>query len=103
MHMPALNHAAPDGDAAHSSDVVLVLHGGGSLGAFECGAYRVIAEWLRTTDSRLVALAGASIGAINAAVIARNWKKGDAGRGALEQLWQELAVSALPFFPTPRE
>src|SRR3954453_24065674 len=101
--MPPLSSEGPDEGAVHSTDVVLVLHGGGSLGAFECGAYRVIAEWLRTTDSRLVALAGASIGAINAAVIARNWKKGDAGQGALEQLWQELAVSALPFFPTPRQ
>src|SRR3954470_10694521 len=102
MHMPALNHAAPDGDAAHSNDVVLVLHGGGSLGAFECGAYRVIAEWLRTTDSRLVAVAGASIGAINAGVIARNWNNGDAGAGALERLWQELMVPPLPFFANPQ-
>lgn len=55
----------------------LVLQGGGSLGAYEAGAYRAIYEFLskRDTDEgnkgrpTFNIIAGTSIGAINAAVL----------------------------------
>jgi predicted acylesterase/phospholipase RssA len=63
--------------------------------------YRVVSNWLQTSESRLVGVAGASIGAINAAIIGRNWKSGDRGRGALDAFWQRLVTPALQFFPIP--
>ena len=45
---------------------VLVLQGGGSLGSFECGVFKALVE--RTV--RIDIVAGTSIGAVNAAIIA---------------------------------
>jgi NTE family protein len=45
---------------------VLVLHGGGSLRSFECGVFKGLVE--RTV--RIDIVAGTSIGAVNAAIIA---------------------------------
>src|ERR1043165_5358261 len=101
--MPSLRSERLSGVEENIGNVVLVLHGGGSLGAFECGAYRAISSWLRNTGTRLVAVAGASIGAINAAVIARHCTEADGGRGVLDHFWRELAVRSLPFFPLPGE
>lgn len=47
---------------------VLVLQGGGALGAYQAGAYEALAEAGQAPDW----LAGTSIGAINAAIIAGN-------------------------------
>ena len=55
----------------------LVLQGGGSLGAFEAGAYKALYERLSEKDteegrkgrSTFDIVAGTSIGAINAAVL----------------------------------
>ena len=49
-------------------DTVLILQGGGALGAFECGVVKALEE--RNIHPDLVA--GVSIGAINAAIIAGN-------------------------------
>jgi predicted acylesterase/phospholipase RssA len=53
-------------------ETVLVMQGGGSLGAYECGAYKGLARHGIQFDI----VAGTSIGAINAAVIAGS-KSGD--------------------------
>ena len=61
----------PDGQRA------LVLQGGGSLGAYEAGAYQALYERITKTDREkgennkpfLNIVAGTSIGAINAAII----------------------------------
>src|SRR5690606_2669847 len=45
---------------------VLVLQGGGSLGAFGCGVYKALAR----QGKRFDIVAGTSIGAVNAAIIA---------------------------------
>ena len=45
---------------------VLVLQGGGSLGAFGCGVFKALAK----KNIKLDIVAGTSIGGINAAVIA---------------------------------
>lgn len=55
----------------------LVLQGGGSLGAYEAGAYKALYEWLSERDEKVWKgkkstfdiVAGTSIGAMNAAVL----------------------------------
>ncbi|CAN0589891.1 unnamed protein product, partial [Ectocarpus sp. 12 AP-2014] len=47
---------------------VLVLQGGGALGAYQCG----VAETLFAADTPLDWVAGISIGAINSALLAGN-------------------------------
>lgn len=64
---------------------VLILQGGGALGAFECGVVKALEE--RGIHPNLVA--GVSIGAINAAIIAAN--PGNATR-VLEAFWRELSL-----------
>ena len=63
---------------------LLVLQGGGALGAFECGVVKALEE--RSIHPDLVA--GVSIGAFNAAIIAAN--PGNAAT-ALEAFWRELS------------
>jgi NADPH-dependent 2,4-dienoyl-CoA reductase/sulfur reductase-like enzyme/predicted acylesterase/phospholipase RssA len=75
-HFP-LNQAAVE--------TVLILQGGGALGAFECGVVKALEE--RDIHPSLVA--GVSIGAINAAIIAAN--PGNA-TGVLEAFWHELSL-----------
>lgn len=64
---------------------VLILQGGGALGAFECGVVRALEERGIHPD----VVAGVSIGAFNAALIAGNPKQATA---ALEAFWEELAL-----------
>jgi NTE family protein len=45
---------------------VLILQGGGSLGAFGCGVYKSLAE----NNVNIDIIAGTSIGGVNAAIIA---------------------------------
>ena len=79
MHFP-LNRAAVQ--------TVLVLQGGGALGAFECGVVKALEEWSIHPDL----VAGVSIGAFNAAIIAGN--PGNATT-ALEAFWRELSLDTL--------
>lgn len=73
-----------------SPQKVLILQGGGSLGAYECGAYRALKE----RGLRFDAVAGVSIGAINGAIIAGNPE----GRRveALEAFWEDVSVTLPP-------
>lgn len=64
---------------------VLVLQGGGALGAFECGVIRAMEE--KKIYPNIVA--GVSIGAFNGAIMASNPKNAAA---ALEAFWDEIAV-----------
>lgn len=81
---------------------LLILQGGGALGAYQCGAYKAIATMLRRADIELAGIAGASIGALNAAMIARHLDDPDAGAGALASFWrEELAIQPQAFFPLP--
>jgi NADPH-dependent 2,4-dienoyl-CoA reductase/sulfur reductase-like enzyme/predicted acylesterase/phospholipase RssA len=65
--------------------MVLVLQGGGALGAFECGVVKALEEWNIHADL----VAGVSIGAFNAAIIAANPGK---ATHALEAFWRELSL-----------
>jgi NTE family protein len=64
---------------------VLILQGGGSLGAFGCGVFKALVN----NNIKIDILAGTSIGALNATIIAGS--KDDNPEQALEQFWLELA------------
>src|SRR5258706_10345221 len=64
---------------------VLVLQGGGALGAYQAGVYEGIAESGLAPDW----IAGVSIGAINAALIAGNRPKDRLGR--LREFWNRVS------------
>ncbi|WP_458743043.1 patatin-like phospholipase family protein [Candidatus Nitrosocosmicus sp. T] len=71
-----------------SLENVLILQGGGSLGAFGCGVYKALVK----NQLNLNVIAGTSIGGINAAIIAgsRNKERTDE---KLEEFWLELSES----------
>ena len=74
---------------------ILVLQGGGALGAYQAGAYEALMKSGRAPDW----IAGISIGAINAAIIAGN--KAEDRVPKLQAFWQKLSsglqgVSLIP-------
>ena len=71
---------------------VLVLQGGGSLGAYQAGAYEGLAEAGVVPDW----IAGVSVGAINAALIAGNPPERRVER--LREFWNRVSAIA-PFVP----
>ncbi len=75
------SHAAPSGALG-----ALVLQGGGALGAYQGGAFEALAAAGRSPDW----LAGISIGAINAALIAGNPPEHRVGR--LREFWQRITA-----------
>jgi NTE family protein len=64
---------------------VLVLQGGGALGAYQAGAYEALAE----ADYEPDWVAGISIGAINGALIAGNRPEHRATR--LREFWEKIS------------
>lgn len=86
---------------AQPRQAILILGSGGSLGAFECGACQVLLPWLRAHGIRLAAIAGASVGALNAALIARHARDGAGGLDQLTAFWSQLRCPSYPFFPLP--
>ncbi|MEM3105961.1 MAG: patatin-like phospholipase family protein [Candidatus Nitrosocaldus sp.] len=72
---------------------VLVLQGGGSLGAFACGVFKA----LRRLNLRFDIVAGTSIGAVNAAIITGS--RSDEPDKALEEFWLEVAESSYEIIP----
>jgi len=65
--------------------MVLVLQGGGALGAYQVGAYRAMQEALVELDW----IAGVSIGSINSWIIVGN--EPDRRMEKLEQFWQNIS------------
>lgn len=73
-------------DLSHlARQTVLILQGGGALGAFECGVLQAMSEAKITPDI----VGGISIGAINGAIIAGN--PHDATR-ALDSFWNDIGL-----------
>ncbi len=68
--------------------VALVLQGGGALGAYQCGVYEALAEANIHPDW----IAGISIGAINAAIIAGNAPNSRVDR--LRDFWTQVTSTA---------
>lgn len=73
--------------------VVLVLQGGGALGAYQAGAYEALTEAGIEPDG----VAGISIGAVNGAIIAGNEPKNRVDR--LREFWESISdgVASTPF------
>jgi NTE family protein len=69
------------------TQTVLVLQGGGAMGAFEAGVVRALEEGRIYPDI----VAGISIGALNGAIIAGNPRHAAA---ALESFWSEIALAS---------
>jgi NTE family protein len=65
---------------------VLILQGGGSLGAFGCGVFKALAS----SDIKIDIIAGTSIGGLNASIIAGSTEERHPEK-ALEDFWLELA------------
>lgn len=76
----------------HESETVLVLQGGGSLGAYECGVFKALTKHGIKFDI----VSGTSIGAVNAGIIAGS--KSGAPEVDLENFWMDLAESVTPSF-----
>jgi NTE family protein len=83
---------------------VLILQGGGSLGAFGCGVFKALAK----RNIKIDIVAGTSIGGVNAAIIAGS-KDPDHAEQLLEQFWLELSDSFVDlndnsfyYFPIPK-
>jgi predicted acylesterase/phospholipase RssA len=81
---------------------VLVLQGGGSLGAYEAGAYQAMYEMITKQDKErgnkgkplLDIVAGTSIGAINSTVLVSYVKENNTWEGSSERLnefWEYLS------------
>lgn len=73
---------------------VLVLQGGGALGSYQAGAYQALCHF----DFEPAWVAGISIGAINAAIIAGNEREKRVDR--LKEFWQTVSPGA-PWVPAP--
>ena len=73
---------------------VLVLQGGGALGSYQAGAYQALCHF----DFEPQWVAGISIGAINAAIIAGNERDKRVAR--LKEFWQTVSPGA-PWVPAP--
>jgi NTE family protein len=72
---------------------VLILQGGGSLGAFACGVFKAFEK----NDIKFGIISGTSIGAINGAIAAGS--KSDNPVKDLEDFWIELAESSYNLIP----
>ncbi|WP_127903238.1 patatin-like phospholipase family protein [Solirhodobacter olei] len=77
---------------AATERVVLVLQGGGALGAYQAGAFQRLSELGHQPDW----VAGISIGAVNAAIICGN--RPEERASALETFWHRI-TAALPQHP----
>ena len=73
---------------------VLVLQGGGALGSYQAGAYQALCHF----DFEPQWIAGISIGAVNAAIIAGNEREKRVER--LKEFWQMVSPGA-PWIPAP--
>ncbi len=81
----------PKRPAQYDKAVALVLQGGGALGSYQAGVYEAIADSEYPPDW----VAGISIGAINAAIIAGNAP--DQRVGKLRAFWDSITASATPW------
>src|SRR5215831_17552010 len=84
------NRSTVSPSSSHNNKLenVLILQGGGSLGAFGCGVFKAFAN----NNIKLDIVAGTSIGGINAAIIAGS-KDDKHPEQMLEQFWLELSQS----------
>src|SRR5215467_14014187 len=73
-----------------NTENVLILQGGGSLGAFGCGVFKALVN----NNIKIDVIAGTSIGGINASIIAGS-REEEHPEKALEEFWLELAEGSI--------
>jgi NTE family protein len=78
------NHMPPARPESYDKQIALVLQGGGALGSYQAGVYETLADSAYLPDW----IAGTSIGAINAAIIAGNAPKDRVAQ--LRKFWEEI-------------
>ena len=88
------SHSMPAASPAKAQPV-LVLQGGGALGSYQAGAYQALCHF----DFEPEWVAGISIGAVNAAIIAGNER--DKRIEKLKEFWQ-MVSSPVPWHPTTK-
>ena len=81
-----VDQTVPHFDKAELGQIVLVLQGGGALGAYQAGVYEALDEAGVEPDWVI----GTSIGAINAGIIAGN-RPGRPPAAQLREFWQRIA------------
>jgi predicted acylesterase/phospholipase RssA len=82
----------PKFDGTGLGQIVLVLQGGGTLGAYQVGVYQALREVGAEPDWVI----GTSIGAINASIIAGNPVEQRLAR--LEELWRRITFNSMAEF-----
>ena len=92
--LPSLSSSSRSSSSSADNKLenVLILQGGGSLGAFGCGVFKALAN----NNIKVDIIAGTSIGGINAAIIAGS-KDTKHPEHLLEQFWLELSESFVDF------
>lgn len=83
----------PARPASYDKKIALVLQGGGALGSYQAGAYEALASSEYQPDW----VAGISIGAVNAAIIAGNAPENRVSR--LRSFWEEITAPSA-WWPT---
>lgn len=86
-----------DREKPHRRRNVLVLQGGGALGAYQAGVYQALAE----SGIELDWVAGVSIGAVNAAIIAGNPPQRRVER--LREFWETITSNSAHWPDVPHE
>lgn len=79
--------------SSRTTESVLILQGGGSLGAFACGVYGE----LKRSGISFDIVAGTSIGAVNGAIICGS-KSGEPEKD-LKDFWEEISESLVSMVP----
>jgi NTE family protein len=90
-----LHTHTPTAPTAEIRRSVLVLQGGGALGSYQAGVFQALAEY----GVAPCWVAGVSIGAINASLIAGNPPGRRTAR--LQEFWNRITSNALPSFGMP--
>jgi NTE family protein len=90
-------------ETTKSTEIGLVLQGGGALGAYEYGAITALLELIEEAIGKgravaLKAVTGVSIGAINAACVVGALNRTDARR-RISALWNDLVLETPVFWP----
>lgn len=77
-------------DGKNNFETVLVMQGGGSVGAYECGVYKTLSKH----NIRFDVVSGTSMGAINGCIICGSKNSNDVAR-SLEEFWMELSENTI--------
>ena len=85
--------SSPRHKRTRSLENVLIMQEGGSFGSFACGVFKALVK----QKIRIDIVAGTSIGAVNAAIIAGS--KSDQPEKDLEDFWLEVSESNMQIIP----